>query len=173
MQFSQLSATESSSIVPVVSHCSLSNSFLLSGLIAVLTGFLGLGDRSGLLGANAALGRLHGLSCLGRGGSTRGGGGTRTRRGSLILGLLSTKHALQTRSLVCRATVLILLEIGKTASLSVNVCDLPLALRICSRTTRVSKLFDVGLIRGDRGLVALTEVDELLAGGGVGSLLEV
>lgn len=152
LQFSQLSATESSSIVPVVSHCSLFNSFLLSGLIAVLTGFLGLGDRSGLLGANAALGRLYGLSGLGRGGSTRGGGGTRTRGGSLILGLLGTKHTLQTRSLVRRAAVLILLEIGKTAGLSVNVCDLPLALRVYNRTAMVSKLLGVGSRRGDKEL---------------------
>lgn len=128
MQFSQLRTTQSGSLVPVISHCSLANSFLLSGLIAVLTGFLGLGDRSGLLGTKSALGRLNGLGCLGRGGSTRGGGCTRTGGGGLSLGLLSTEHALQTGSLVRRATVLILLEIGKTTGLGVNVRDLPLAL---------------------------------------------
>ena len=112
MQFSQLSTTESGSVVPVISHCSLANSFLLSGLIAILTGFLRLWDRSRLLGANTALGRLYGLCCLGRGGSTSGGGSTRTRGWSLRLGLLSTEHALQTGSLVRGTTVLVLLEIG-------------------------------------------------------------
>lgn len=135
MQFSQFRFTESSSVVPVISHCSLANSFLLSGFIAVLTGFLGLGDRGRLLGANTALSRLYGLGRLGRGGSTRCGGGTRTRGGSLTLWLLSTEHALQTGGLIRRATVLILLEIGKTAGLGVNVCDLPLALCVCNRET--------------------------------------
>lgn len=140
MQFFQPCTTGNGSLVPVKSHCSLANSFLLSGLIAVLTGFLGLGDRSGLLGAETALGRLHGLSCLGCGGSTRSGGGTRTRGGGLALGLLSAKHALQTGGLVRRATMLILLEIGKTAGLCVNVCDLLLALRVCIRENVVSTL---------------------------------
>lgn len=154
MQFSQLSTTKSGSLVPVISHCSLANSFFLSCLIAVLTGFLGLGNSGGLLGADAALGRLCGLGCLGRGGSTRGGRGTRTGGWSLTLGLLSTEHALQTGSLVRRATVLILLEIGKTAGLGVNVRDLPLALRVCNRKDTVSTMLNsVSFLRreGTRG----------------------
>lgn len=140
MQFSQLGTTESGSLVPVESHCSLANSFLLSGLIAVLTGFLRLGDRGRFLGAESALGRLYGLSCLGRSGSTRGGWCARTRRGSFSLGLLCTEHALQTGGLVRRTTVLILFEIGKTAGLSVDVCDLPLALCVWKRNNTVSTL---------------------------------
>lgn len=141
MQFFQPCTTGNGSlVVPVKSHCSLANSFLLSGLITVLTGFLGLGDRRGLLGAETALGRLHGLSCLGCGGSTRGGGGARTRGGSLALGLLSAKHALQAGGLVRRATVLILLEIGKPAGLGVDVCDLLLALCVYIREIVVSTL---------------------------------
>lgn len=151
MQFSQLSTTESGSLVPVVSHCSLANSFLLSGLIVVLTRFLRLGDRSGLLGAKAALGRLYGLGCLGRSGSTRGGGSTRTRGRSLRLGLLSTEHALQAGSLVRGSTVLILLEIGQTAGLGVDVCDLPLALCVCSEKNAVSTILDFGSLTGRRG----------------------
>lgn len=148
MQFSQLSTTKSVSLLPVISHCSLSNSFFLSGFIAVLTGFLGLGNSGGLLGADAALGRLCGLSRLGRGGGTRGGGGTRTGGRSLTLGFLSTKHALQTGSLVRRTTVLILFEIGKTSGLGVNVRDLPLALRVCNRKVLVSTvLVSVSLVR--------------------------
>lgn len=138
MQFSQLSTTKSVSLVPVISHCSVTNSFFLSGFIAVLTGFLGLGDSGGLLGADAALGRLYGLSCLGRSRGTRGGGGTRTGGRSITLGLLSTEYALQTGSLVRRTTVLILLEIGKTAGLGVDVCDLPLALCVCNGKDLVS-----------------------------------
>jgi hypothetical protein len=140
MQFFQLCNTGNGSLVPVESHYSLANSFLLSGRIAVLTGFLGLGDRSGLLGADTALGRLNGLGCLGRGGSTGRGRGARTRGGSLVLGLLSAKHALQTGGLVRRATVLILLEVGKPAGLGVDVCDLPLALCICIRENVVRAL---------------------------------
>lgn len=125
---------------PVKSHYSLANSFSLSGLIAVLTGFLGLGDRSRLLGAKAALSRLDGLGCLGRGGGARCGGGARARGWRLVLGLLSAKHTLQTGGLVRRATVLVLLEVGKTAGLGVNVCDLFLALCVCIREDEVSTL---------------------------------
>lgn len=153
MQFSQLSTTKSGSFVPVISHCSLANSFFLSGLIAVLTGFLGLGNSGRLLGADAALGRLYGLGCLGRGGGTRGGGGTGTGGRGLILGLLSTEHALQTGSLVRRTTVLILLEIGKTAGLGVDVRDLPLALCVCNRKDMVSTMFGSVSLVGRGGAV--------------------
>lgn len=133
MQFSQLSTAEDGSLLPVISHCFLANSLLLSDLIALLTGLLRLGNRSRLLSAKTALGRLYGLGCLGCGGSTRRGWGTRTRGRGFRLGLLGTKYALQTRSLVRRATVLLLLELGKTAGLGVNVCDLPLALRVYNK----------------------------------------
>lgn len=140
MQFSQLGTTESGSLIPVESHCSLANSFLLSGLIVVLTGFLGLRDCGRFLGAKSTLGRLYGLGRLGRSGSTRGGWGTRTRRGRLSLGLLSTKYALQTGGLVRRAAVLILFEIGKTAGLGVDICHLPLALCVWNENNMVSIL---------------------------------
>lgn len=128
---------------PVKSHYSLANSFLLSGLIAVLTGFLGLGDRSGLLGAKTALGGLDGLGCLGRGGGTWCGGCTRAGGWGLALGLLSTKHTLQAGGLVRRATVLVLLEVGKTAGLGVNVCDLLLALCVYMREDEVSTFLGI------------------------------
>lgn len=97
--------------------------------IRSLTRLLRLGYRRWCLSANTALGRLQRLLRLGRGGSA-GGRGSRAGARSLRLGLTSTEHLLQSCGLVGRTTVLLLLKLGQTKSLVMDVGDLLLALGV-------------------------------------------